>query len=44
MGHIFSDSVRWFLTLNAQEWLYMLLGTVAFGMLCMRGYGSRNGY
>jgi hypothetical protein len=35
---------RWFMTLNSQEWLYVLIGTVAFGLFCMRGFGSRNNY
>ncbi|HEV3003304.1 MAG TPA: hypothetical protein VGX78_02540 [Pirellulales bacterium] len=27
-----------------QEWLFCLLGTVAVGAFCMRGFGSRKNY
>ena len=30
--------------LNRQEWMYVLVGVVAFGAFCMRGFGSRNNY
>lgn len=30
--------------LNRQQWMYVLMGVVAFGAFCMRGFGSRNNY
>lgn len=44
LGEIWRAVMHWFMTLNSQEWLYVLLGTLAAGMLCMRGYGSRHNY
>lgn len=43
-GDAFRKGLHWFMTLNAQEWLYVLISTVAFGMYCMRGFRSRSGY
>jgi hypothetical protein len=44
MREIFTDVMRWFVSLNMHEWTYVLVGAVAFGLLCMRGYGSRHNY
>lgn len=44
MGDVFRSTMHWFMTLSTQEWLYVLLATVAFGAFCMRGFGSRHNY
>lgn len=44
MGEVWKAGIHWFMTLSVQEWFYVLLGTVAFGAFCMRGFASRNGY
>ncbi len=44
MGEMFRAAMRWINTLNMHEWMYVLLFTVFFGVLCMRGYGSRHNY
>ena len=44
LADVWTASLRWFMTLNAQEWLYVLLGTVVAGFFCMRGFGSRTHY
>ena len=30
--------------LDAQEWLFVLLGVVVIGLICLRGFGSRTNY
>lgn len=44
VGEIWHSSMRWFMSLTTQEWLYVLLLTLATGMFLMRGYGSRSEY
>ena len=29
---------------SSHEWMLVLVGVVAWGLFCMRGYGSRKGY
>ena len=36
--------IRWFSTLDRQEILVVLIVAMCFGLLCMRGYGSRQNY
>jgi hypothetical protein len=35
---------RWFNSLDRQEWLIVLTVGMLFGLLCMRGFGSRENY
>lgn len=30
--------------LSSHEWMLVLVGVVAWGLFCMRGFGSRSGY
>jgi hypothetical protein len=34
----------WIYGLNRQEWFVVLIVTLALGMLCLRGFGSRSNY
>ena len=34
----------WFRELDRQEWVMLLMGVTLFGVMCMRGFGSRNNY
>jgi len=36
--------MHWVVTLNMRDWFWVLIGCVAFGVFCMRGFGSRNSY
>jgi len=34
----------WFQGLDRQGWVMLLMGVTLFGVMCMRGFGSRNNY
>jgi hypothetical protein len=37
-------AMQWVVRLNMRDWFWVLIGCVAFGVFCMRGFGSRNSY
>lgn len=39
--HMFSSGWHWFLRLDRQEWVAVLVVGTCFGFLCMRGLGSK---
>lgn len=44
IGNAYTSSWHWINGLDRQSWLVLLVITTAFGLLCMRGFGSRNSY
>ena len=40
----YNTSWVWLNGLDRQSWLVLLVITTAFGLLCMRGFGSRSSY
>lgn len=36
--------LRYLETLSFREWLWVLIGVVAVGVICLRGFGSRSSY
>jgi hypothetical protein len=44
VGVYFQLVMRWFNKLDRQEWVIVLVVAAVFGLLCMRGYGSRSDY
>lgn len=44
VGQIYREVMHWVVTLNMRDWFWVLLGSVAFGAFCMRGFGSRSSY
>lgn len=44
MGDLWTNFVRWFMTLNMQEWFLVLVGIVVLGAFWLRGHGSRSEY
>lgn len=36
--------LRYLEGLTVREWLWVLIGVVVVGMLCLRGFGSRSSY
>lgn len=41
LRHAASGTQHWFLRLDRQEWLVVLIVGTCFGFLCMRGLGSK---
>jgi hypothetical protein len=44
MWEAFSRAMRWFETLDRQDWFLLLCGAVVLGFFCLRGFGSRSNY
>jgi hypothetical protein len=44
MMHVYRPVMAWFLQLDRQEWLIVLVVATAAGWCCMRGFGSRTNY
>ena len=44
LSESYNTSWQWVNGLDRQSWLYLLALTTVFGLLCMRGFGSRNNY
>jgi hypothetical protein len=44
MSELWTIVVRWFMSLNMQEWFLVLVSIVVVGSMWLRGYGSRSEY
>ena len=44
MSEIYHNVSRWINSLDKQDWLLVLIGTVVVGFLCLQGLGSRKNY
>lgn len=44
MHDIYRELVRQINHLDARYWLYVLVGVVFVGLICLRGFGSRSDY
>ncbi len=44
MGHIYREVMRFLIQMDAQEFLFVLMGLAVLGMICLRGFGSRSSY
>lgn len=44
MGYLWRDAMRVIDSVDAQEWLLVLLGVIVVGLFCLRGFGSRSRY
>ena len=44
MSHLWRDAMRYIDRLDTQEWMFVLVGMIVLGLVCMRGFGSRSNY
>lgn len=44
MSELWTNVVRWFMSLNMQEWFLVFVSIVVIGAMWLRGYGSRSEY
>lgn len=44
MGDFYKYAMRWFDSLDKQEWLLVLIVAVVVGFLALQGFGSRSKY
>jgi hypothetical protein len=44
MGDFYRYVMRWFDSLDKQEWLLVLIVAVVIGFLALQGFGSRSKY
>jgi hypothetical protein len=44
MNSLLREAMRWVNQLDRQEWLFVLIGVVIVGLVCLRGFGSRSQY
>ena len=44
MGNAYQYVMRWFNSLDKQEWLLVLIAAVIIGFVALRGFGSRSNY
>jgi hypothetical protein len=44
MGDAYKYAMRWFDSLDKQEWLLVLIVAVIIGFLALQGFGSRSKY
>lgn len=42
--HYVYSALRYLEGLNMREWLFVLIGVVVVGLVCLRGFGSRSSY
>ena len=44
IGEYQASTWDWFQGLDRQGWVMVLMGVTIFGVMCMRGFGSRSSY
>lgn len=44
LSESYASGWQWLNNCDRQTWLILLVITTAFGLLCMRGFGSRSSY
>jgi len=44
MWHYFNVAMNWINQIDRLEWFFILLGVLAIGTFCLRGFGSRSNY
>ena len=44
MGRYYREVLQFLEQLDTQEWVFVLMGLIVVGFLCMRGFGSRSNY
>lgn len=44
MGDVYKHTMRWFDSLDKQEWLLVLIAAVIIGFIALQGFGSRSNY
>lgn len=44
MSHLWRDAMRFIDRMDTQQWMFVLVGMIVLGLVCMRGFGSRSNY